>query len=478
MVLNSSGSARLVLPASAVLEFITDVEGNWDYFCSLVDASKVLRWDPSENVGSLSLVDDGYLVFGGDAPDKGPGDIRITRALVLLQRAYPQRVYLIAGNRDVNKLRFVAELAEGEMPDRDPVPYLDAHGWEGAKQQFADFLVERGLERTRISALQWILEKTMGGGTLMKTRRAELDLLGRPCSDQDVLESFVSLVDPEAAEPWGLEYLRVANVMLVIGDCVFVHGAILRRGLLLLPAEDCRDGRSEEQPPPLQLPESTSLDAWAAELNSWKARQLRMFEAFPRFRYTPGGERWRGGQPLMFPSLAGCHVMTDVSLVKGNQVDLDNDVADYLRRNNVRRVFYGHVPHGQSPGVVRHQASGVAVVFADTSYSDMSADKSSNPANCRGRAVSTVTVTRDSTAIQGVLSDGTKHGFTLHSDWDLDDEGARLVGCQLRDTSWGRTVVDGKLQTFRGEGFVVHHELLELQEARARLIAHEPNCDL
>jgi hypothetical protein len=87
--------------------FMTDVEGHWEFFNKQVTESSVLSWDSD---GSLTLVDNGYFVHGGDAVDKGPGDIRVLRAMVELKEKYPDRVILILGNRDVNKLRIVSEL--------------------------------------------------------------------------------------------------------------------------------------------------------------------------------------------------------------------------------------------------------------------------------------------------------------------------------------------------------------------------------
>mmetsp|Transcript_41092 Transcript_41092/g.92259 ORF Transcript_41092/g.92259 Transcript_41092/m.92259 type:complete len:510 (-) Transcript_41092:75-1604(-) len=457
-------------PADGRIEFITDVEGNWDYFCSLVARSSVLRWTQEATGtagGSLGLVPNGYMVFGGDAPDKGPGDLRIVRLLVLLQRAHPERVFLLVGNRDSNKLRLAAELADGEMPHKDPVAYLDSHGWEGRKQQFADFLSEHALQQTEFNALRWILEKTMGARTAIHNRRAELQALGRPSNDADILRSFRDLVDPQAAEPWQLWYLQAAQVMVVIGDCVFVHGALRSHGLLLVPAEDCRDGASEGQPPPLRLPETTSLEDWAEELNQWKARQLRLFEAFPRFVHD-GSMRWRGGMPLMMPSLVGCRVMIDGFLQGGNCAVLEPDVAAYLARHGIRRVFTGHQPVGQSPAVMR--TGDIVVMAADTSFSDpTAAATSTNPADCRGRALSTVTIDAKSIEVSGILSDGTEHGFRISMDEDPANQDARFIGRRFADQSWGRTMVEGQVQTCRGEGFDLLFNLLPPSEAAASM---------
>ena len=95
------------------IAFWTDVEGNWDYFLRLASRSAAVTVDPSGE-GKLGLREGGALVYGGDHCDRGPGDIRISRALVQLKKRHPDRVVLLIGNRDVNKLRFGSELALGQ----------------------------------------------------------------------------------------------------------------------------------------------------------------------------------------------------------------------------------------------------------------------------------------------------------------------------------------------------------------------------
>jgi len=70
----------------STIEYLTDVEGNWEYFVNFVWKSKILYWEGDPlgvwGPGKLSLRPNGILVFGGDAPDKGPGDIRFIKTLV------------------------------------------------------------------------------------------------------------------------------------------------------------------------------------------------------------------------------------------------------------------------------------------------------------------------------------------------------------------------------------------------------------
>ena len=98
---NSEGDSKQVL-----ISYVTDIEGNLDYWTRFKSISRVLSEDAN---GKVIMNDGTYLVFGGDICDRGPGDIRITEELLDLKARYPSQVYFILGNRDVNKLRFSVE---------------------------------------------------------------------------------------------------------------------------------------------------------------------------------------------------------------------------------------------------------------------------------------------------------------------------------------------------------------------------------
>ena len=93
--------------------YVTDVEGNVDYFDEWVKHSGILRYSSADE---LEFTNDGaYFVFGGDAMDRCDGGMRFTRRLVALKKRHPDRVFLLAGNRDLNKVRFTSELAESDL---------------------------------------------------------------------------------------------------------------------------------------------------------------------------------------------------------------------------------------------------------------------------------------------------------------------------------------------------------------------------
>ena len=100
--------------------YLTDVEGNYDYFCKYVEISKVVKWADEQTKNKIKFRQaHTMLVFGGDSQDKGIGDIRFTKLLLDLkaQEGNEDRVQFIIGNRDANKLRFASELQDECIQD-------------------------------------------------------------------------------------------------------------------------------------------------------------------------------------------------------------------------------------------------------------------------------------------------------------------------------------------------------------------------
>jgi hypothetical protein len=98
--------------------YVTDIEGNLEYWKKYKAISKVL--DTTD--GNLKLKPNCYLVFGGDVCDRGSGDKTVSEELVKLKEENPDRVFLILGNRDTNKIRLLSELQPQQIL-RSPQPY-------------------------------------------------------------------------------------------------------------------------------------------------------------------------------------------------------------------------------------------------------------------------------------------------------------------------------------------------------------------
>jgi len=102
-------------PPDAGVCFLTDVEGNWEYFKSFVEMSEGLSFVGGrprfheDGAADVKLRTGWSFVHGGDSCDKGGpvgGSVRVVRTLVALKKKYPDRVALILGNRDLNKMRY------------------------------------------------------------------------------------------------------------------------------------------------------------------------------------------------------------------------------------------------------------------------------------------------------------------------------------------------------------------------------------
>jgi hypothetical protein len=200
--------------------YATDVEGNFEYWSRYIEISKVLKRLPT---GELELAPDSYFVFGGDVVDRGPGDLRVLTDLVGLKRAYPDRVEFIMGNRDINKMRLPIELHKSSLcvtprvywvkPDEDSHNYLEQPA-------------------SQADRLKWMLTKTMGSPLAFEYRRDELKLLACDSNDADVVESFVDLMRPDGLM---MEYLKCAKIAVILGDTLFIHGAIHTYNMGWLP---------------------------------------------------------------------------------------------------------------------------------------------------------------------------------------------------------------------------------------------------
>ena len=237
-------------PLPVEVAYCTDVEGNLDYFHRWLEtAGRIVRYDSS---GSLELAHEGaHFVYGGDVVDNGPGDIRLCRLLVGLKQRYPSRVALLVGNRDLNKLRFTAELHQTDMErpiDEIPPPHWDRKA-PTLRQHLERVAAERALPggaaaaNTRVERLKYMLQHTLGCPRTFETRREELRLLRgvrkEQVSDEEVTDSFVAEVAPGAGGALR-SYLEHASLAALLGNTLFVHGAVDARSLGLVPADDTR----------------------------------------------------------------------------------------------------------------------------------------------------------------------------------------------------------------------------------------------
>ena len=169
-----------------MIAYLTDVEGRWDKLSSFADGNPLVTLRDAE----LELAEGATFVFGGDAIDRGPHGRKIVRTLLAAKQRYGDRVILLAGNRDLNKLRLLRELE---------------------------------VSGVRAELLRTIFQKTMGAPRAFEHRASELAEEGRPHADKDVAASFVE----DVREGGDLRaYLHAAQLAYRNGATLFVHGGV------------------------------------------------------------------------------------------------------------------------------------------------------------------------------------------------------------------------------------------------------------
>lgn len=309
----------------AAVAYLTDVEGLWNKVLDFARGNPLARLDGDR----LVLEEGATFVFGGDAIDRGPWSMRVVAALLDAKRRYGDRVVLLAGNRDINKVRLARELA-GSPPSRAPREVIDAG---------------------RPALLRWILATTMGAKRAFEMRHAELAHGGAEVTDEDVVESFIADVAPGGALS---DYLAACQLAYRHERTLFVHGAVTDESLGAVPGRDRAIG---------------DVDEWVAALNDFYRDQVTAFRE-RRMR--------REGEPPWAPLVAyqapipGTR-LHQASVVYGRPADaLGNPtlpsraVTEALARAGIGRVVVGHTPSGDSPSVLCDE--GFQLVIADNSY--------------------------------------------------------------------------------------------------------------
>ncbi|CAK9048913.1 unnamed protein product [Durusdinium trenchii] len=366
--------------------------GDLETFRRYVDSGHSVLRRVGTGASSLQLCSDqAAFVFGGDLFDRGPGDLQLAKELVGLKQRYPDRVFLLMGNRDINKMRLTAELSDYAM-NRTPSEAFKPW-WDNKAMDLVKYLRKDNKEDSRVNRLKWMLHHTLGSPAAFDFRRKELANFSRglEISDEEVLESFLeSVLQPEGAVQ---SYLRHAQLGLVIGDTLFVHGAAEERALGFVPSHQTRYVKNKREDL-LKLPGSQKgldLRQWIDALNRFAEEEVNAWCLDPGWQ--PCGRR--GGEALMAyqsrPAMALSTVVVS-SYVDGKNMPtrkaIDKDVfegqrkcsdplsktvVEYLLRGGVRRVVVGHKPCGEAPAVLRTETvrGGYEVISGDTNYASI-----------------------------------------------------------------------------------------------------------
>jgi hypothetical protein len=314
-----------------VLAYLTDIEGQWEKLASFVEDTAGLRLD---DAGSLHVDVGVTFVFGGDAIDRGPSGRRLIATLLDAAERQPERVVLLAGNRDLNKMRLAREL-RGAPPPK-PVPEALHGAPPGA-------------------LLPWIMKNTMGAGQAFEFRRAELQRDGSEASDEAVAQSYLDDLAPDGPLT---RYLAACRLAWFDGETLIVHGAVTDENLRLVPAMPDR---------------ASSVAAWVTALNGFIAAEVSAWRAELTYPVDAADTAWGGRGIVAYQCPVPNTRLNQASVVYGRPTDdagspwlPSRAVVEALRRDGVRRLLVGHTPAGDAPATLRDE--GFSFVMADNSY--------------------------------------------------------------------------------------------------------------
>lgn len=322
-------------------------------------------------------------------------------------------VLLLAGNRDINKLRLVREL-DGAPPIEAPDEI--AHG-------------------PRAALLRWILASTMGAKEAFAHRATELVAEARAAGDDDVVQSFLDDLAPEGELR---RYLEACQLAFVAEGTLFVHGAVTGESFGVVPGARAR---------------ASTLDAWVRALNDFYAEELQAF----------GAGREPSALIAYQAPLSGTRA-NQTSVVYGRLTDAhanprlpEEHVVQALRAAEVRRLVVGHTPSGDCPALLREDD--FELVLADNSYG-------------RVETGSGLWLAADAITVRGAtcLDDGREAEVAFaHARSDTRSP----LG--LRDAATGQLVKgrlsSGELLLFRGlPGYRVEQTAASLDDVRSRAL--------
>lgn len=482
--------------------YVTDIEGNMRYFQNCVAASAVLKWAPKKHQQSpspaasqrsctppvpleyadldafaLAFQDEtSQFVYGGDAFDHGE-DLTFSRALLDFKGRHPDRVHLILGNRDVNKMvmKHIFRMAEegktvapeeaeealfptssgGPAPTITYAAYLEKERQQQLEESKANgttsaAAVKSPVVFTPVSFLKWALIHRLGSPRAFELRRGELHKLkqrraaqgmetppncketnesSHPVAplptDEEVSESYAAAVQPGGAY---YEYLKHGQLSHHVGNVLFVHGGITDDNIGVIPSPDAPYDDPLKSSQRISPEEGWDLPSWLRSLAAFKDKSFEDWRV------------WSGNKGEALRRYGNHCVCTKYSIIVNSLISAPNGpsffslpVVQCLTMSGVDVVCTGHMPTGDTPAIMRHPpygfgASGLTCIAADNSYCGRG-NAFSTADNPRGKAVSEVVLT-----MEGNEEEGSGEGASDAADALITCVDAHIYGAQADGT--------------------------------------------
>eukprot|EP01084_Bolivina_argentea_P010013 18676_1 len=429
------------IPEESKIEFITDVEGDIQYFDRIIKHSKILNLVGTDYDLRLEFqTSNGMLVYGGDVCDRGVGDIRIGSLLIDLKSRYNNRVFFIMGNRDMNKLRLMKELfAKSEEDQFKWQNYKPGEFWavnsaenwsKNGLQTWRKSLIESKEEKQSkqcseltvqdmVIRLKWILDKTMGSPKAFEYRKKELHQIYNNLHEQHLdklvlisyLKSTVPNIDklkhimvPKFVskqqfnsikhDNFMYKYVMQSHLMVQLGNNLFTHSAFgfefdyFNRKQLVLIREH--------------------ITKYTDNPQQWDYMSIHN----KLYVGTNVGNRLKHGYynenvRLLFPLVSNA-IESYNAQTKWNIYNYKQIVVNILERLSCQRLFFGHTPVGDMPTAL--QIGEKWLINGDTGYSG---------GRGRDEAYANVLITKSEVTVSGNTSpknqgmSNEKYSFTL-----------------------------------------------------------------
>ena len=412
-----------------IISYLTDVEGDRHYLDRYVQMSKVLcfqdttpcyddkdrnffPYDQCIDFCSGDSNTNTQLVFGGDTWDKGGGDLYVMRQLLHFKKRYPDRVTLIAGNRDLNKLRILQEIGMfgAQVPHHKGVNFLRGTGIVGDPDH------SEKIPTNAVDRLKWMFSRTMGSPDAFELRRYELqqeqELLNKntkvTITDDQVVESYQQSCHPDGELGQFLEQAQLCHRQ---GPILFVHGGLPLTTNLPLESKEKNMNIWEDlffAMPWLKdtkkKPVPVSLDEWFDELNAFMKSMVQQWKQCIQELQDNDGTKvenpiwseqggYNYGPPYSQLIQYGMGMLPDKSknptvvysgfwsnqgmphthqILGSEDNQLSHVIQQFFEKSGLQLLVVGHQPQGDMPSVIRVDTSTKSpawILCCDTSYS-------------------------------------------------------------------------------------------------------------
>jgi Calcineurin-like phosphoesterase len=453
---------------------ITDPEGT-KFFFDTVKKSKIVNLHPEKGLQFNTSSSTPFFIFGGDATDRGPYDLAITKLLVEFKKRHPHNVALLVGNREIKNNRFKIELAPSLIRQR--LIKTKPPRWLAANQQSVpldalkskiifkddkhihDYVESLTIEECQLLYLHWMLDKNMGCPGTFQYRREELQRqhVSAAVTDLEVLQSFI-----KETSPTGLmgEYLKLGQMGVIVPNTrvLAVHGGLTPLNI----------GRTPGMP--VNAKPIADARLWIDELNAWYAKQIQSWSEYESTTVTDPACTDLDEAVLPIPGKAKQVVTADMLSADRQFTTLADEVSDYLLTSKISVVLTGHQPCGDHPAFLRNKDDNLLFINADTGYANFNPAK---PHDTRGVAGHSLEIIADdkktSITVDATLSTGqaVKTSLAITPDTILGDpyigkllaEGY-LVQCKLET---------GDYRLVKQQGFQVFYKNMSVIELEANL---------